>query len=256
MILAITIGTFVFGAVIGSFLNVCIYRLPRSESLVWPASHCPHCKKNIPWYYNIPVLSYLILKGRCHNCAKPISIQYPLIEITTAIATVVVYFVFGLSYQTVFYLYFIYCLIVITVIDWQTNLILNKMLLFFFGGGVLLNIWIGFIPWIEALTGSLSGGISLLFIALLARWYYKKDGLGFGDVKFAAVLGFFMGWKLVLFSLYFGFVLAAFYFILFRRRFNLTLATQLPLGPFIAISAFIWLAWGQELIDLYWKVFI
>lgn len=256
MSLGFIIAVFIAGVAIGSFLNVCIYRLPRGESLMRPASHCPHCNKSILWRHNIPVLSYIVLKGRCAYCAKPISRQYPLVELFSGIAAVSVYLYSGLTLQTIFLFYFICCLIVITVIDWQTNLILNKMLLFFLGGGIVLNIWIGFIPWSEALAGSLSGGIVLLLIVFAARWYYQKDSLGYGDVKFAAVLGFFLGWELVLLSLYFGFVLTAVYFFLFRHRYNLSFASKLPMGPFISISSLIWLVWGQELLDLYWKFII
>jgi len=165
---------FVFGAVAGSFLNVCIFRLPKAESVVTPPSHCPHCNYQIRWYDNIPVFSYLLLKGKCRGCKAAISIQYPLVELLNGFLTAALFFRFGLS--ATFAALFIFCsaLVVITFIDLEHQIIPDEISL----PGIILGFVFSFIlpwqNWLNSLIGILLGGGSLLLVA----WGYENGGRG------------------------------------------------------------------------------
>ena len=121
--IGLDITIFVLGLLFGSFLNVCAYRIPRNESIIVGRSHCPHCGHVIPFYYNIPLISYILLKGKCHYCGAKISWQYPIVELLTGLLTWALFLKMGISYAFIFYLIFIYFLIVIALIDWQRKLI-------------------------------------------------------------------------------------------------------------------------------------
>ncbi len=239
------------GAVMGSFLNVCIYRLPRKESLLRPRSRCPYCGISIKFYHNIPLLSYFFLKGRCAYCGHSLSSRYPAVELTAAVLSLLLYWKFGFSGNTVFYTFLMYMLIVIAFIDWDTNLILNKVLAILATGGAMLNLWLGVIPWLDAFLGMAAGGGLLFLFAVLGNWYYKKESMGMGDVKFAAVLGLFLGWELVLVSLYAGYLFAAIYFILLKLFQKQPTKEIIPMGPFFALGVLVLVVWQQELLHLY-----
>lgn len=239
------------GLMIGSFLNVCIYRLPKGLSLVKPGSSCPSCKTPIKPYHNFPVLSYVLLKGRCAYCGTKISFRYPMVELITATLTGILYLRFGLTGNYLFFLYLTYFLITIAFIDWDTHLIRNKVLLGLFAGGIVINAVYKVIPWLSALYGTLVGAGTLFLIALLGQWYFKKESVGMGDVKFAGVLGFFCGWKLILISLYTGYLFAAFYFIFLKLSKKQPIKEYMPMGPFFSMAVFIWIGWWRELLDLY-----
>ncbi len=245
---------FIVGSIIGSFLNVCIYRLPEKVSLVFPSSFCPVCKEGIPFWVNIPILGYLILKGKCIKCASTISPRYLFVELLTAILSVFCYFQFGLSIQFFIYSIFIYFLIVIAFIDIKTHLIYNKVLITFISIGLITQIIIPFIPWEQAVLGMLSGGLSMFFISLLGKWLFKKESLGMGDVKLAAVAGFFTGWLNILIALYLGFILA-FVTITLQNRFKKTkISGYIPLGPFMAAGLIVFLFWGKEISNFYLSI--
>jgi leader peptidase (prepilin peptidase)/N-methyltransferase len=242
---------FIIGAVFGSFLNVCIYRLPEKISLIFPSSSCPVCKKRIPFWANIPILGYLILKGKCYECSSRISIRYPLVELFAGILTVLSFLQFGFSVQFFIYTIFIYFLIVIAFIDIKTHLIYNKVLIIFFATGVITQIIIPFISWEQAVLGLIAGGSSMFFVALLGKWLFKKESLGMGDVKFAAVCGFFTGWLNILIALYLGFVLAFISITLHNRIKKRKISGYIPLGPFLAAGLILFLFWGKEISSFY-----
>jgi len=251
MNLTFFIWIFAFGAAIGSFLNVCIYRIPENLSLVKPGSFCPSCKKPLKFYHNIPLLSYLFLRGRCAYCGKSISIRYFLIELFSALLTILLVWKFGISADAVFYLSLVYGLIVIAVIDWQTNLILNKVLILLLLVGIVVNSWSHSIGWQNAIIGFFVGGGILFLLAFAGERLFKKESMGMGDVKFAAVLGFFLGWKSALLALYFGFFIAAVLYIFIKLIRNTPIEKYIPMGPFFALSTMIWILWGQNLIQWY-----
>lgn len=243
------------GAVFGSFLNVCIYRIPRKISLVKPASFCPHCRTRIPFYHNIPLLSYLILKGRCHSCKKSISFRYPVVEGIAALFTLLTYLKFGLTPAFLFYTVFIYFLIAIGFIDLSTKMIYNQWLIYMFAAGIILNVVLDVMPWIQAGIGFLAGGGIMLFFALLGQLLFKKESLGMGDVKFAAIAGFFLGWKLILFALFFGFVIAFAGMMILVPMGKIRFGEYLPLGPFLVLALIIFVYWGSSFVNWYWNFF-
>ncbi len=174
----LTVVSVIFGGMIGSFLNVCICRLPKEESIVWPGSHCPHCQKPIQFYDNIPVLSYFLLKGRCRYCKGPISIQYPLVEGITALGALFLFMRFGLSLSFLFYFVFVAALIVVTVIDLYYQIIPDVISLPGIGVGLLGSLLIPEITFWNSLFGILLGGGSLFLVATLYQWFFKREGMG------------------------------------------------------------------------------
>lgn len=245
------IFVFIVGSVVGSFLNVCIYRLPEKVSIAFPASYCPNCRQAIPKWSNIPFLGYLLLKGKCKHCSTKISWQYPAVELLAAVLTVITYWYHGFSALFTAYIILVYFLIVIAFIDWKTQLIYDKVLVILFLCGLTLQLIYPFIAWESALLGVVVGGLSMFAIALLGKAMFKKDSLGMGDVKLAAVVGFFVGWQTILIALYFGFLLAFVTIIITKRFGHSKLTGYIPLGPFLAGGIVIFLFWGKQLLQLY-----
>ena len=239
-----------FGACIGSFLNVCIYRLPRGESLVWPGSRCTSCGRALSWFDNLPILSWVALGGRCRTCKAPVSSMYPIVEAVTALAFVGVYALYGLTPLGFVRLVFVCAIIVLFVTDLQHKILPNVI--------TLPGIVVGFacslvLPpgWLDSLIGILVGGGILWAIA---EGYYRirgQDGLGMGDVKLLAMIGAFLGWKLVLLTL----VLASFagsiagVALIASKRGDMKYA--LPFGTFLGIGALVSAVWGTPIVDWY-----
>ena len=225
-----------FGLVIGSFLNVCIYRLPRDQSIVWPASRCTTCGREISWYENIPVLSYAILRGRCRTCGDRISLMYPLVEVVTAGVFVAVAAAFGLSWLLPIRLLFGCAMIVLLVIDLQHQILPNEITL----PGIVVGLAASLIAdpgWRDALIGALAGGGLLSLVA----WGYERirhqEGLGFGDVKMLAMIGAFLGWKLMLLTLVGASLLGSLTAGVLMLAGRADWQSKLPLGTFLAIAA-------------------
>ncbi len=189
-----------FGLVIGSFLNVCIYRIPRGQSIVWPASRCTSCGRALSWYENIPVLSYAVLRGACRTCRAPISPVYPAVELATGAVFVAEAWQLGLQPLLTARLVFACAMIVLFVVDLRHRILPNSITV----GGVVVGFAcsLAMAPgWASSLAGIVIGGGSLLLIAEAYRWVRHEDGLGLGDVKMLAMIGAFLGWKLMLLTL-------------------------------------------------------
>lgn len=249
------VTAFVLGLVFGSFLNVSAYRIPLKKSIVFGRSQCPHCGHVIPFYYNIPIISFIILKGRCHFCGARISFQYPLVELLTGILTWALFRRYGLSYHFLFYLIFVYFLIVIAVIDLKTHLILNKVLIALFLLGLIVNFLGHILPFKDAFIGALVGSVTMYLVAYAGKKFFKKEAMGMGDVKLAFVSGFFLGWQFILWALYLGFLLAllsiGFVWLLKRKD----IPKEIPMGPFFALGFVLNLFYGQQLLEFYLKLF-
>ncbi len=242
---------FVFGAVVGSFLNVCIYRLPEGMSIVSPPSRCPVCKRHIPFYSNIPVISYLLLRGRCGKCKSPISIQYPIVEVITGLAALSLFYRYGPDWRIIVPFFFLCSLIVITFIDLRHRLILDVITL---PGIVLGFIASFFMPSpgvVDSFTGIVAGGGVLIGIALSYHYITGKEGMGGGDIKFLAMIGAFIGWKGVLFTLFTASVIGAVTGIIVMVLFSRSSRYALPFGPFLAAGSALYLFYGASLIDWY-----
>ena len=180
--LPLSILAFIFGACIGSFLNVCIYRIPAGDSIVHPGSSCPRCKTLIPLYDNIPVVSYLLLKGKCRNCNAPISFRYPVVEIISGLFAVGIFMYFGLTLPALIYYIFISALLVITFIDIDHRIIpdiitLPGIPIFFLSTFLLQEI-----SFIDSLLGIVAGGGSLYLVGIIYYLVKKKEGMGGGDI--------------------------------------------------------------------------
>lgn len=247
----LTIISVIFGAIVGSFLNVCIFRLPKGESIVWPGSHCPHCKKPIKFYDNIPLLSYLLLGGKCRQCHRSISLQYPLVEGITALSSLLLIMKFGLSLTYLIYFAFVSALIVITVIDLYHQIIPDVISLPGIGAGLLASLIIPQITFFNSLLGVLSGGGSLFLIATVYQWLFKREGMGGGDVKLLAMVGAFLGWKAVILTILLGSFIGSITGIIVMVLKGKDFKYAIPFGPFLSLGAVAALFYGETIIQWY-----
>jgi len=263
---------FVFALIIGSFFNVVILRYPEmlkraflkecadfecdaSQSsqdslktdpfdLIYPPSHCPHCKKKLRWFHNIPVFSYLFLKGRCGFCRAPISCMYPVVEILTAILTVFIFLYFGFQLKTVAGILFAWILILITFIDIRTFLIPDALSLSLLWLGLFFNLSHVFVSLDQAVIGVIAGYLFLFVIAKLFYWIRRKEGMGEGDFKLLAALGAWFGWMTLPAILLVAILLSLIVSIVVmctRQRFSLNMV--IPFAPFLSISGLLFIFW-------------
>lgn len=258
---------FIFGSIVGSFLNVCIHRMPKSESVVWPRSHCPKCQKRIPGYDNIPFLSFILLGGKCRFCKEKISLRYPLVELLTAGLTLALYNHFGLSYNFFLSMVMLWSLIIATFVDIAYRIIPDEISV---GGMIIGLIMVSitgfslsplkftFIPTLESLKGIIIGGgilyltgvtFDLVYFKLLKRPAIngETESMGGGDIKLLAMIGAFMGWKIALLT----FFLAPFLGIVIGIVNLITKKDHtIPYGPFLSIAALVSLFWGHKIIQI------
>lgn len=241
---------FLFGAVFGSFLNVCIYRLPRKESIVWPGSYCPACKRSIPLWQNIPILSYLFLAGKCKNCKEKIPIIYPVVEILTGVLLIVLWQHYGLTRPFFHYSILVLFLLPISFIDLDTKLILNVLTFPGIIMGLLLAVFTQQISIFQALSGLFLGGGFLWSIGLIGKYVFKQESMGGGDIKLGAMIGVFLGPK-VLIALILAFFLAFPVIAIALGTKRLKIDSTLPFGPFISLGAVVLVCYGQSLFQQY-----
>lgn len=242
---------FIFGALVGSFLNVCIYRLPKNESVVFPASHCPNCDYQIRWYDNIPMLSYLFLRGSCRKCGTRISPQYPVVEFLNGALALALFLRFGLGFP--YAVLFVLCssLVVITFIDLEHQIIPDVISLPGIVVGFVCSFFIPGFGWLNSLIGIVAGGGSLLLVAYGYQLIAKKDGMGGGDIKLLAMLGAFLGWKAVLFIIFAASLIGSIVGVslMLAQKKDSTLA--IPFGPFLATGALLYIFYGRQIIFWY-----
>jgi leader peptidase (prepilin peptidase)/N-methyltransferase len=247
---------FMFGMCIGSFLNVCIYRLPSSTSIINPSrSFCPQCNSAIQFYDNIPVLSYLWLKGRCRNCKAPISPRYPLVELMTGILAIAILFKFHLTLEGVIYFVFTSSLLVITFIDIDHKIIPDIISLPGIPIGLAASFVLPAMTFKSSLLGLLAGGGSLLLVAWTYSLITRKEGMGGGDIKLLGMIGTFIGWKGVIFTIFAASLtgtLAGMIVMLLKGK-NLKFA--IPFGPFLSIGAMSYVFFGEKVIFWYFQSF-
>ena len=242
---------FILGLIVGSFSNVCIYRIPKKESIAYPASHCPKCRTTIKPVDNIPLLSYILLKGRCRNCKSKISIQYPIVEFLTGLIYLIIYLLYGLSVQTLIYIILSSALIIIAFIDLNQQIIPDVISLPGIAIGFIISFFVPYISFINSALGILAGGGIILIIALGGSAIFKKEAMGGGDVKLAAMIGAFLGWKYIIVSLFLGFftgALTGIFLIIAKIKKK---EDAVPFGPFIILGSFITLLWGEKIISWY-----
>ncbi|PXV93313.1 leader peptidase (prepilin peptidase)/N-methyltransferase [Lachnotalea glycerini] len=247
--LLLYIITFLYGIIIGSFLNVCICRIPQSESIVTTPSHCVFCGVRIKWYDLVPVISYLLLKGKCRNCKAKISIQYPLIEVLNGILYVAVMGVNGWSFQSILYCLLASALLGLSVIDFKTFEIPLGINLFILILGIL-QLLMDLQNWNTYIAGFLSVSVFLYLIYLVT----KGKGIGGGDIKLMAACGLLLGWKLIVLGFLFGCILGS---VIHLLRMKIShVEHMLALGPYLSAGVFIAALWGDYIIDCYLGLFL
>lgn len=245
----------VVGLCVGSFLNVCIHRLPRGGSLLRPRSRCPGCEYELRWYDNIPVISYVLLLGRCRQCRARISLRYPIVELLTATVFVLHPAVFGWTALMVVRLLFACALIVLFAIDLEHQILPNVITLPGLAGGLIFSLV--FPPGVlDAVLGALIGGGVLWLIGEAYYRFAGQEGMGGGDVKMLAMVGAFLGWKLVLVTLIVSSIagsLVGLLVILSRRG---GLKQALPYGTFLALGALLASLVGERIVDWYVSFYV
>ncbi len=247
----ICLGAFILGLFIGSFLNVCIYRIPKGESVVWPPSHCPECGERIKPYDNIPVISYLILKGKCRSCGERISYQYPAVELLTGLLTAAAVCRFGLTFSALYYLILTYYLIVVSFIDLKTMEVPVRLSYGALLSGLLLSFFVPNHSFKEAVFGASFGAGIILFIIETYYVFTGKEGMGYGDANIMAVVGAFLGWKKALLTLFLASFVGALIGIALILINKDKREKAIPFGPFLSIGALLSLYFGDALIKWY-----
>lgn len=250
--LTLYIITFIVGLLIGSFLNVCIYRIPVEQTVITTPSHCYNCGQRIKPWDLVPVLSFLILKGRCRHCDTQLSWQYPLVELTTGLLFLVAVWRWGITWETLSMLVFFSLLVVVTVIDFHHQIIPNRVLLV----GGALGLPLVYLQSLEHLKSGLIGffaaGLLLLLIALISR-----GGMGGGDIKLAAVMGLFLGLKGVAVALFLSFLIGGVVGILLLVTGKKGRKDAVPFGPFLALGSILAALMSSDIIIWYvglWKI--
>ncbi len=251
---------FALGACIGSFLNVCIYRIPLDQSIVLPGSQCPYCKKPIAWYDNIPILSYFMLRGKCRACGASFSPRYAVVEALTAVLFLLVWLRYGVSPLTPIYFLAISGLLLATFVDLDHMIIPDRVSI----GGMLLGLVLSaFFPVLHGRDGMGEGlvtsGIgltvgfgSLWLVSVLGKWAFKKDAMGFGDVKLLGAIGAFVGWQGVLLTVMISSLLGTIIGLTFIIGGKQEWQSKIPYGPYLALGAILWMLWGMD----WWTAYV
>jgi len=245
------IFSFLLGAAVGSFLNVCIYRLPAGESIVSPPSRCPACGARIRPWHNIPILGWLILRGKCRDCGAPISPRYPFVELLNGLLTLALFLKFGPS--PTFLVLFVFCsaLVAITFIDLDHQIIPDVISLPGIVVGFACSFVLPWLGWKSSLMGIVAGGGSLLLVAWLYELFTKKEGMGGGDIKLLAMMGAFLGWRSVPFIIFasslIGSVIGVTLMLIQKKDGKLAI----PFGPFLAAGAVLYIFYGKAIITWY-----
>ncbi|NVM22761.1 MAG: prepilin peptidase [Desulfobacterales bacterium] len=252
MILKIFI--FLFGTAVGSFLNVCIYRLPRSLSLIHPRSACPNCGHKIAFYDNIPIASHLWLRGRCRHCRAAISLRYPVVELAAGLFAVGVFSRFSLAWEGLFLYALVAALLVVTFIDIDHQIIPDVITYPGIVIGLLCSFLPGHITYKESLMGIAFGGGILLLVAWGYYLLTKKEGMGGGDVKLLAMIGAFLGWQAVIFTIFVGSAIGTVIGVAVALRTHGGRTMAVPFGPFLSLGALVFLFQGREIMGWYLQI--
>ncbi len=259
-LLLISSVVFIFGAVVGSFLNVCIARLPKGESIVSPPSHCPLCKTPIAFYDNIPLISYLHLRGRCRSCGERISPRYFVVEFLMAVLAVLLFSRIGLGLAFFVNFVLVAALIVITFIDLDVRIVPDVISLPGIGLGLISSIvnsqwsmdYSAIVPSpVSSLLGILVGGGSLLLVAWTYQFFTGIEGMGGGDIKLLAMIGAFLGWPSIPVTLFFASLIGSIVGVAFMLKKGVDSKYALPFAPFLCFGALVYLFFGKLLIALY-----
>lgn len=241
------------GSCMGSFLNVCIYRLPRNISIVFPRSQCPGCKKLIAWYDNIPVLSFALLRRKCRRCGSKIAFRYLFVEILTGLLVLFLFSNYGVSIDFVVYTVLFCSLIVVTFIDVDYQEIPDSISITGIFVGLLVSALYPRLQgangnlegFLSSLTGALAGGASIYLVGVIGKAIFRKEAMGGGDVKLLAMIGAFLGWKMAIITFFAAPFLGSVVGIAVKIK---TGQSLIPYGPFLSLAGFIALFWGNDIL--------
>jgi leader peptidase (prepilin peptidase)/N-methyltransferase len=250
------VAAFITGCILGSFYNVVIHRLPLGQSIVKPASRCPHCENSIAAYDNIPLVSYLVLGGKCRHCSASISFRYPLVEALSGLLALVLFRRYGLHPQLPVEFIFCSLLLIITMIDLDTMEIPDLLSLPGIALGFAFSFFTPRLSWSQSLLGIAIGGGIFYLIAVLFSLVRHKEGLGGGDIKLLAMIGAFLGWQGVLFTIMVSSVSGIIIAIPLMWRSGKGLASALPFGPFLALGAVAYIFWGELFFHWYFSTLL
>ncbi|RON56094.1 prepilin peptidase [Pseudomonas frederiksbergensis] len=274
--LAFVIFALVLGLVIGSFLNVVIWRLPKMLEREWrlqahdvlglpgetpaptynlmlPHSQCPHCAHKIRAWENIPLLSYLLLRGRCSSCAAPISTRYPLTELACGLLSAFIAWHFGFGWPACLLLVLTWGLLAMSLIDAEHQLLPDVLVLPLLWLGLIVNSFELFVPLHDALWGAVAGYLALWSVFWLFKLLTGKDGIGHGDFKLLAMLGAWGGWQILPLTILLSSLVGAILGVILLRLRDAKTSTPIPFGPYLAIAGWIALLWGGQITDFYWQ---
>ena len=244
-----------YGLLIGSFLNVCIYRIPREESIVFPSSHCPNCGTKLKAYDLVPILSYIVQRGKCRYCGEKISPQYPIVELLNSLGYILIYYKFGFSLNFLFYGIIFSILIVIGFIDLKEMIIPDILVILIIIFTIIYKVLL-FLLYSKSpdLLNSIGGLVlsSLLFVLIIL---VSKGGMGGGDVTLIGSLGFILGIKNIFLTIFLSFILGAIISVILLITKIKGKKDPIPFGPFIILGFFITVFWGDELINWYLSLF-
>jgi len=247
------IVVFIFGSIVGSFLNVCIYRLPKGRSVIIPGSHCPNCAQAIHWYDNIPILSYIFLCGEARCCKARISFRYLIVEVLTAAAFLVLFLTFGLTPKFFAYAAMVSGLIVATFVDFEIQEIPDEVSI----GGLVIGLILAiafpsilseatrFNGFLNSFLGALAGGGMIYAMGMLGEFAFKKEAMGGGDVKLLAMIGAFIGWKFVVLTFFLAPVFGSVVGIILKIRYGKDI---IPYGPYLSLAAVASIFFGERLL--------
>lgn len=251
----ILLSVFIFGSIIGSFLNVCIYRLPKGRSVIVPGSHCPACGARIHWYDNIPILSYVFLLGKARCCKARISLRYFIVEMLTAIAFLGLFMYFGPTPKFGACAVMVSGLIIATFVDFEIQEIPDEVSIGGLAAGLILSTAFPSIlnetsrlgSFLNSFSGALIGGAMIYAMGVLGEFAFKKEAMGGGDVKLLAMIGSFLGWKLVVLTFFiaplFGSVVGVVLKIKEKRD-------TIPYGPYLSLAAIVAMLWGDRILRI------
>lgn len=237
----------------GSFLTVCVHRIPKGQSVVVPRSACPQCGRQIPWYDNVPLFSFLWLRGRCRSCQTRIPPRYPIIELANGLGYLLVVWQFGLIWPTIVYAGLVSVFLVVSWIDWDHKIIPDVITLPGIVVGFLCAALVLPTGWLNSLVGILVGGGILLALAWASPFLFGKEGIGGGDIKFLAMVGAFLGWQQALLTLMVGSVVGAVIGVVLLATKVLQKGQYIPFGPYLALGGLIAVLWGSELWNWYFN---
>lgn len=245
---------FLAGLLIGSFLNVCIYRIPLGRSIVTPRSYCPFCGRVIKWSDNIPLISFVFLKGKCRSCKRPIPIRYFMVEILTGILAVMVYRVYYVSPQALVYFVFVSVMVLLAFIDIEHKEVPDIITLPGMAFGLLASAALAFLgdrspagALLNSFLGIIAGGASMFALGMVGEIIFRKEALGGGDVKLMAMIGAFLGWQMVLLTFFIAPVFGSVGGLIMKIRYR---SEVIAYAPYLCGAAIISLFWGENILEI------